>query len=160
MPAQAGFDGNKSNILWGVTSEYIYQFWLKKLLNELNPAGKIPDRKQFSDSLLDEIYPDLKSQVEVVVDNTPNINFITDRSSNVNHEHITNLFAYTWAGMAYLLSEKDQDHVSHSAKNLAIWIEEKTTTWTKNCPERIKSFTTDAAASMKKIEKLLNDKPE
>jgi len=67
----------------------------KTFIHSLNPAYVPPSRKQLAGSLLDSTYISTKEQVDSLIAAMPNINVVTDESSNISASQIYNRAIHT-----------------------------------------------------------------
>jgi hypothetical protein len=77
----------------------------KKFVNVLNPAYKAPSRKSISGPLLDSVYSMVETQTDDMIAAMPNINVITDESSNIRGSRICNISVHSSSGSIYYISE-------------------------------------------------------
>ena len=73
-------------------------------LHRLNLVYKIPSARLFSGRVLDEAYDTVRGKLQVVLDKCTYFNFVTDGSSNKQHDHIVNLSVHTEIGIFQLES--------------------------------------------------------
>lgn len=71
---------------------------MQAFIKKLNPAYRIPLPKMFAGPLLERSYHKIRNQVQAYVDKSTCLNFISDGSSNINHERINNLSVLTDVG--------------------------------------------------------------
>lgn len=62
------------------------ELWMKRFLHCFNLIYKISLHTTFIGPLLDQAYDKIKYNTSVVVNNSSYLNFITNRSSNINYE--------------------------------------------------------------------------
>ena len=119
----------------------------KKFLHALNPAYIPPSRKTISGSLLDSAYAFTKTQVEAVIVALPNINIVTDESSNIAGSRICNISVHSPSGSLHYISE-DIKAKQMTAAVAAQWLRNHLSTLSNGDFSRINSITTDTCATM------------
>lgn len=113
---QAALDELASMALYvcGRPSSLFDEPWMKGFLHRLNPAYKIPSYTTFAGPLLDQAYDKVKYDTQVAVNDSSYLNFITDESSNINHQRMTNISCHTELGALHLSSQDIPAH-THDA---------------------------------------------
>lgn len=132
--------------------------YLQALLQRLNPARKIPSATTFAATLLDKEYEAMKKLVLSTLLASGHINFVTDGSSDINHNRINKLSAPTQIGALQLVSE-DIPGMVHSANVLAQWTYNQFLDWTGGNLAKVNSLATETEEKMRKMWKALATMP-
>lgn len=132
--------------------------YLQALFHRLNPAWKIPSPTTFASTLLDKEYEAMKKLVLSTLLTSGHINFVTDGSSDINHNQINNLSALTQIGALQLVSE-DIPGVIHTAVVLAEWTYNQFLDWTGGNLVKVNSLATYTEEKMRKMWKVLAAMP-
>jgi hypothetical protein len=119
----------------------------KKFLHTLNPAYTPPSRKTVSGPLLDSAYTFTKIQVDAIIATLPNINIVTDESSNIAGSRICNISVHSPSGSLHYISE-DIKVKQMTVAVEAQWLRNHLLTLSKGDLFRINSITTDTCATM------------
>src|SRR5579859_6581591 len=77
----------------------------KKFLHALNPAYKPPSRKTLSGPLLDSTYASTQTRMNELIAPMPNLNIVTDESSNIAGARICNITIHSASGSLHYISE-------------------------------------------------------
>lgn len=94
--------------------------WSHKMIS----AWKIPPAKLSARVSLDEVYE------KMTVDSGTYLKYVTDRSSNISHEQITNLSVYTQMGI-FQHGLEEFFTIKHSASKLGRWAYVKVIFWSR-----------------------------
>lgn len=132
--------------------------YLQALLQRLNSAWKISSAKTFAAKLLDKEYEAMKKLVLSTLLASGHINFVTDGSSDINHNQIKNLSALTQIGALQLVSG-DIPGMVHNANVLAGWTYNQFLDWTGGNLAKVNSLATDTEEKMQKMWKALASMP-
>ena len=114
----------------------------KKFLQALHPVYKHPSRKTISGPLLDKVYEMTKTRTDEMISNLPNINVITDKSSNIQSARISNISVHTPSGTLHYVSE-DIQVKQITAIAAAQWLRNHLLAMTNGDLLRINSIITD-----------------
>lgn len=124
--------------------------WMKKFLYCLNPAYKVPSYTTFASLLLDQAYDKVKYDTQVAVNDSSYLNFITDRSSNINHEHMTNISCHTELCALHLFSQDIMTH-KHDVEAFATYIDTEIRIWTHDKLHCVNFLAVDTENKMRKM---------
>ena len=119
----------------------------KTFLKALNPAYKPPSRKAISGPLLDSVYTMVKNHMDEVIATLPNINIVTDESSNIRNARICNISVHSAIGSLHYISE-DIRAKQMTAAASAQWLRNHLHTLSKGDLSRINSIATDTCNTM------------
>ena len=117
------------------------------LFEALNPAYKPPSPKTISCLLLDSVHSMIKNHVDEVITSLPNINIVTDESSNIKNARICNISVHSGFGSLHYLSE-DIRAKQMTAAASAQWLRNHLHTLSKGDLSRINSITADTCNTM------------
>jgi Protein of unknown function (DUF 659)/hAT family C-terminal dimerisation region len=120
---------------------------MKEALHELHPAYKPPTRYVLSGKLLEEVYSDLKVNVDKAITATPYLNVITDESENISSERIANISIHTLSGAFHWTSE-DLLARRMTAVGVSEWLKEHLKIISNGDLSRINSIATDTCNTM------------
>jgi hypothetical protein len=129
---------------------------MKTLFQSLNPAFKMPDRRQFAGGLLDEAYNSVKVEVDCILQASNELNIITDESTNITMHRIANISVHTQNGAFHYASE-DVGHKRMTAVAIQDWLMNHLNVLTGNDLQRINSIATDTCATMGAVWRLLEN---
>ena len=124
------------------------EFYLRAFIQRLNLVYKLPHRRAFSEQLLDHAYEDLKKLMVQYLNDSNQLNFVTDGSSNINHNRITNLSVQTELGAIYLKS-LNIPALRHDNLELAEHIHQRVLYWIGGNVARINSLVIDIETKMR-----------
>jgi hypothetical protein len=130
---------------------------METFLKTLNPAYKIPERRQFSGQLLDEAYNRVKTQVDRVLKDNGLLNLIVDESTDIATHTIMNLSVHTQNGVFHYASESIGDE-RRTANATMTWIVARMLDLTQGRLERVNSLAADTCATMNAVGNMLNGK--
>jgi len=123
------------------------QPYMKDALHELNPLYVPPQWKTIGGPLLDSIYAEIKSKVEVLLDSQPFLNIVTDESSNINSARVCNISLHGNFGSVHYTSEDIKDQ-RMNAQGCGSWIRSHLLVLSKNDLQRINCIATDTCPTM------------
>lgn len=132
--------------------------WMKGFLHRLNTAYKVPSHTKFAGPLLDQAYDKVKHDTQVAVNDSSYLNLITDGSSNINHERMTNISCHTELGALHLSSQDIPTH-THDAQALATYMDTQIRIWIHDKLQRVNSLAVDTENKMRKMIQLLEKTP-
>ena len=142
----------------GKPLSFYEETYLRLFIQHLNPAYSLPTRRAFSEELLDAAYNKLKDIVVEVIKATPTINLITDGSSNINHDRMTNISLHADVGALYL-ETLQMDFLKHGGQETADYIDTQIRAWLNDDLSRVNSIATDTENTMRSFISCLNQKP-
>jgi Protein of unknown function (DUF 659) len=116
-------------------------------LNGLNPAYKLPSRKDLARRLLDETYINLKERVQNTIHTMEWLNIVTDESPNITNGRIANISIHTSQGVFHWISE-DIGAMQMTAENITAWLRAHLNVITNHDLKRINSIGTDTCVTM------------
>jgi len=93
----------------------------KAFIHSLNPVYKPSLRKMLAGSLLNTVYQEVKIYTENLIATFPNINVITDKSTNINTARICNISIHSAYGSFHYLS-KDIEATQMTSLTSGQWL--------------------------------------
>jgi Protein of unknown function (DUF 659)/hAT family C-terminal dimerisation region len=120
---------------------------MKEALHELHPAYQPPTRYVLSGRLLEEVYSNLKVNVDKAIAATPFLNVITDESDNISSERIGNISIHTLSGAFHWTSE-DLRARRMTAIGVSEWLKEHLKIISNGDLSRVNSIATDTCSTM------------
>ena len=128
-------------------------------LHRLNLEYKIPIARLFSGRLLDEVYDTVRGELQVVLDKCTYSNFVTDGSSNKQHDRIVNLFVNTGIEI-FQLESQIIPSIKYTAEELARLADKRANFWSFGAIINHNSWTTDTDSVIRIFWSIIEKKPE
>jgi len=117
------------------------------LFRKALPAYKLPSRHAIAGPLLDTVYMQVKTEVDSYLSSTRFLNVITDESTNINKNRISNISVHTDFGSLFYISE-DIGTLQMNAHNIAAWVKSHLRDLSRGNFARINSISTDTCPTM------------
>src|SRR5439155_4187207 len=117
------------------------------LFRKALPAYKLPSRHAIAGPLLDTVYMQVKTEVDSYLSSTRFLNVITDESTNINKNRISNISVHTDFGSLFYISE-DISTLQMNACNIAAWVKSHLRDLSRGNFARINSISTDTCPAM------------
>lgn len=127
-------------------------FWIE-FFNALRPSFQIPSRDRLSTGLLENLYEDVKNDVNHKLNNAQNITMVSDGWSNINYEAVQNFIICLPNPVFYdaIFSGEAHHTAEWMASQIIIKMEEIGI-------HKFSSVITDTAANMKAAWKIIEEK--
>jgi len=116
-------------------------------LQKISPPYKPPSPYHLRTTILDQMYIQVKDDMEKVIQSSYYLNIITDQGENKLKDQIINISVNPGRGTFYYTAE-NAGSMSFTAENLASWLMTKLGVIVKGNWERINSFATDMCSTM------------
>jgi Lon protease-like protein len=122
---------------------------------------KPPSETQLREKLLDECFDaEFKRLQTDIIDKSPFLNFVSDESSNINHDRIQNLCLLTPEGQSFLWASESAGARHQTGVNIADWELQKMQEVTSGDTTKINSIANDTCAAMRSSWQKLEEKPQ
>jgi hypothetical protein len=110
---------------------------------------KVPERHAIANTILDQCYTKVKSDVLNVFDSSPFLSMVSDESTNIKGHRIENV-SVICKGTSYNWSNESLEDKSASAENTVLDCKEKALEFTRGDLNRLSAFCSDTCPTMQK----------
>lgn len=117
---------------------------------QLNPTYLPPSRASLANQLLDDIYCNVKTEVDAIIEKQQYINIVVDESGDISSHRIINLSILTETG-AFHYKTEDTGSMQLGAVEISQWVMEKLATLVGEQWWRINSMATDTCNTMRAV---------